>query len=160
MRTRKTFDTRLANAGLLAGVGIVWALLLLQGDLNGTWLLAGFMTVGLGMLAIGAIERVAGRGFAGRGSAGRGSAGASSEDETEQPAGKEPDAAADNGEAEVVTGARTWVLMVASCLEASAIGLVAGHYSGSVIVLVAAGVIAGGVAVAISLLLARKMTTV
>ena len=155
MRTRKTFDTRLANAGLLAGVGIVWALLLLQGDLNGTWLLAGFMTVGLGMLAIGAIERVAGRG-----SAGRGSAGASSEDETEQPAGKEPDAAADNGEAEVVTGPRTWVLMVASCLEASAIGLVAGHYSGSVIVLVAAGVIAGGVAVAISLLLARKMTTV
>ena len=67
MRTRKTFDTRLAKAGLLAGVGIVWALLLLQGDLNGTSLLAGFMTVGLGMLAIGAIERVAGRGFAGRG---------------------------------------------------------------------------------------------
>jgi hypothetical protein len=132
-------------AGLLAGVGLAWALLLMDGSMDGDWLFAGFLALGLGVLALNAVDRLIWRIFAvgvEREKSGPVAKNSVSEDEEATPA------------------PRLRVLMISSGLEALAAALLAAHYTGSVVISVAAGVLTAGLAIAVSVLLARKLSPV
>lgn len=150
MDSEPAFSARLANAGLLAGVGLAWAALYVSGSLDDTWLLSGFLAAGLGVPIVDSIERMGRR-------LSRGSAPPEHErvGQKDDPSHEE-DASSDA--VEKTPGPRFWVLMVSACLEAVAIGLLAGYYSGSMIVLATAGLVAGVLAIGITLLLARPLS--
>jgi Flp pilus assembly protein TadB len=151
------FNSRIAVAGLFAAVGAVWALLLAGGSLDSTWLLAGFLAVGMGMLAINLIDRAAARFPPAEDAA---EAGAEAEESTPEKPARRREAEVDVGEPEeaVAVGPRLRVLIGSSCLEALAVALIASYYSGSLVVSLMVGVVAGALAIGVSLLLARRLT--
>jgi Flp pilus assembly protein TadB len=151
------FDARLAAAGLFAAVAAVWALLLAGGSLDGTWLLAGFLAVGMGMLAINLIDRAAAHFAPTEDTAEAG-------DHAEEPPADKPsrrrqaEVDAEEPDQAAGVGPRLRLLIGSSCLEALAVALIVSYYSGSLVVSLMVGVIAGALAIAVSLLLARRLT--
>lgn len=146
MKPESWFNRAIACAGLVAGVVLAWALLLVSGRLDGVWLLAGFMAIGMGVLVIGSIDRVLRRAAEPEA--------ASRPAQMRKPVRSDQEASAG---AESAAAPRLKVLLVSSCLEAVAVALLASYYSGSMAIAAAAGVIAAGLAVGVSLLLARSL---
>jgi hypothetical protein len=153
MDAESAFKPAIAAAGLLAGVGAAWGLLFLDGSFDSDWMLAGFLAAGLGFLLVHLIDR-ARRRFAGPES--------EAEDAATEPAtvpkprGKE--AAPAPSDEEAAPSPRLRVLVISSCLEAVAVALITSYYTESVVLSLAAGVVAGALAIGVSFLLARNLT--
>jgi hypothetical protein len=156
MKSQTVFDARLAAAGLFATVGGSWIALLLGGTFDGTWLKGGFIAAGLGMLIITLLDRAAGHFFP-----------ASEETAVEEEAAALPPRKAkrrrkvqpdpEPAVEPVAAGPRIRVLIGSSCLEALAVALLVSYYSGSPLIALAVGVVAGALAIGVSVLLARKL---
>ncbi len=140
MKSGSTFDTRFAAAGLLAGVGLEWALLVVGGSLDGAWLLAGFMAMGLGVLLIKLIDGVSDKLFS-------------------PPGRKEDDASGvAAGEGEAAPEPRLRVFVISSVMQGVSLGFLAAYFSDSVAVGVFIGLLVGTLALAVSTLLARRLS--
>jgi hypothetical protein len=146
MKTEATFNARLAGAGLVAGVGVALALLLVDGTLDGTWMLVGFLTLGLGSLLVGLIDRVGSRIFPDH---------ASGEDAAISAKSATP--AKDTDEA---TGPRLRVFVLSSLMQGVSLAFIAAYFSGSLAVGVLIGLLVGTLSLAVSTLLARKLSPV
>jgi hypothetical protein len=165
MRSAAWFDAKMAGAGLVGCVGGVWVALLVAGLLDETWLLTGFLAVGLGWPAISGMGRLWGGAAESVEAEDEAPVGAKTvapreedEDEAEAPVRARRAVEPDEADDAVPAGPRMAVLMAAACLEATAIGLLAGYLSGSFVVLLGAGLVAGVVAVGITLLLAKRLS--
>jgi ABC-type antimicrobial peptide transport system permease subunit len=154
MNSESWLDTRFAGAGLVAGVGLAWALQLALGSFDRDWILAGFLAAGLGVFVLSVIGKLTAR-FLGAGGDNESNETAVEEDDEEDDEVAEPteDAEAPEG----VGGPRLRVLLVSAWLEALAVALLAAYFSGNVIIALGAGVIAGVLAVGVSLFLARRL---
>lgn len=144
MKTESTFNARLAGAGLVAGVGVAQASLLVDGAFDGTWMLAAFMTVGLGVLLIAVFDRLDGRSIPPAAPSGDEGAGASEDAAEEDDESTEP---------------RLRVFVISSLMQGVSLAFIAGYFSGSIVVAVMIGLLVGTMALAVSTLLARKLAS-
>ena len=145
MPEERTNGLTFSVAGLFAGVGVAWALLLLEGSFGGDWILAGFLAFGLGVLTLNVMDRVGQRISA---------AGVES-------AEKNPVAMnlAESSDAEQPEPApRLKVMLISSGLEALAAALLTHHFLGDVLESLLFGLALGVVAVAVSLVVSRSLT--
>lgn len=144
MKTGATFNARLAGAGLVAGVGVALALLLVDGAFDGTWMLVAFLTLGLGALLVGLIDRVGSRFFPDYATSADAATGA----EIAVPA-------EDAGEA---MGPRLRVFLLSSLMQGVSLAFIAAYFSGSLAVGVLIGLLVGTLSLAVSTLLARRLS--
>jgi hypothetical protein len=144
MKTEATFDAKVAGAGLVAVVGFALALLLVDGSLDRTWLLAGFLTLGLGALLVGLIDRLGGRFFPERVAVEDAVASAKS--------------AAPAEDADEAVGPRLRVFLLSSLMQGGSLGFIAAYFSGSLAVGVLIGLLVGTLSLAVSTLLARRLS--
>ena len=131
----------LAIAGLFTGVAAPWALLLATGGMDSDWLLAGALSIGLGLLAVNSIDRIAPGVFAAR-----------------PAAADEAPAEADDAQATETEGPRLRVLVASSGLQALSIALLLTYFAGNVVISVTGGLAFGMLGLAVSALLARNLS--
>jgi hypothetical protein len=145
MPEERTSGLTFSIAGLFAGVGVAWVLLLLGGSFGTDWILAGFLAFGLGVLSLNAIDRLGQRISAAR---------------VESP-GKEPlieNVAESSDDEEPAPAPRLKVMLISSGLEALAAALLTLHFLGDVLVSLLLGLALGVVAVIVSLAVSRSLT--
>ena len=140
MKSGMAFDIRLADAGLLASVGLVWAALFVMGRLDGTWLLTGFLAAGLGVPFVGLIERVSRRMFTTTAPDAAKARDTRSHESTDKP---EP---------------RLRVLITSALMQAVSLGFIGAYFSGSPAVGVFIGLLVGTLSLAVATLLARRLS--
>jgi len=143
MKTETTFNAKLAGAGLVAGVGVALALLVVDGAFDGTWMLAAFLTLGFGALLVGLIDRLGSRFFPDH---------ATGEDAA--TSAKSAAAAEDAGEA----GPRLRVFLLSALMQGGSLAFIAAYFSGSLAVGVLIGLLVGTLSLAVSTLLARRLS--
>ena len=144
MKTEATFNAKLAGAGLVAGVGVALALLLVDGTFDSTWMLVAFLTLGFGALLVSLIDRAGSRIFPGHAS---GKEAATS--------GQGVALAEDAGDA---MGPRLRVFLLSALMQGGSLAFIAAYFSGSLAVGVLIGLLVGTLSLAVSTLLARKLS--
>jgi hypothetical protein len=140
--TEEKASSRFAFAGLFAPVGAAWALLLIDGGLDGDWLLAGVLALGAGMLAVNLMQRLVPGVFAAFGESGS-DVPATPESDAEEPETQAP---------------RLRVLVASSGLQGLSAALLTVYFLGDVAVSVAAGLAFGALGMAVSVVLSRKLS--
>jgi hypothetical protein len=153
MTEERSSTALFAVVGLLAPVIAAWVLLFAVDSLDSSWLLAGVLALGAGMMIVNVIQRIVPGVFV--------PAFAADEAEDEPmdlPEVKAIAAVEEDDEDADIPAPRLRVLIASSGLQGLSVALLTAYFMGDVAVSVAVGVIFGALGIGVSMLLARKLS--